>query len=75
MLRFDDWEDSEALSYWFAKSKTHLTWSGQEFNMSTMRHMGYHWDDNFKVYFYKMKGSGMVIYNYDDPAEFGTINC
>lgn len=37
-----------------------------------MRHLDYHWDANLKVYFYKMKWSGKVIYNYDDPTEFGT---
>lgn len=39
-----------------------------------MRHMGYHWDDNLKVYLYKMKGFCKVIYNYNDPVEFGTTN-
>lgn len=33
--------------------------------------MGYHWDKDLKVYFYKMKVSVKVIYNYDDPAEYG----
>lgn len=41
----------------------------QEFNMTIIRHVGYYWDDTLKVYFYKMKGSGKVIYNYDDPTE------
>lgn len=36
--------------------------------------MGYHWDNDLKVYYYKMKGSGKFIYNYDDPVEFGTGN-
>lgn len=35
--------------------------------------MGYHWDNNLKDYFYRMKGSGKVIYNYDSPAEFGPV--
>lgn len=43
-----------------------------EFNMTTMRHLGYHWDTKLKVCFYKMKGFSKVIYNYDDLDEFGT---
>lgn len=46
----------------------------QEFNSGTMRHMRYHWDNDLKVYYYKMKGSGKVIYNYDDTTEFGICN-
>lgn len=46
----------------------------QEFNKSTLTNMGYHWDDINKVYFYHMKGSGKVIYNYDDSTEFGPAN-
>lgn len=46
----------------------------QEFNMTTMRHLGYHLNVNLKVYFYKMKGFGKVIYKYDDPSEFGIAN-
>lgn len=36
-----------------------------------MKYMGYHFDKYLKVYYYKMKGSGKVIYNYDDPTEYG----
>lgn len=36
--------------------------------------MGYHWDDDLKVCYYRVKGSGRVIYNYDDPNEFDPIN-
>lgn len=43
----------------------------QEFNMSIMKHMGYHWDEDLKVYYYKMKGSCKIIYNYDDSTKFG----
>lgn len=46
----------------------------QEFNKRTMTNMGFHWDNNLKVDFYRMKGSDKVIYNYDDPAEFGLVN-
>lgn len=45
----------------------------QKFNKSTMTNIGYHMDDNLKVYFYRMKGSGKIIYNYDDPTEFGLV--
>lgn len=43
----------------------------QEFTMSIMKHMGYPWDDDLKVYYYKMKGFGKIICNYDDSTEFG----
>ena len=46
----------------------------QEFNKSTMTHMGYHWYNYLKVYFNKIKGPSKVIYNYDDPDEFRTTN-
>lgn len=36
-----------------------------------MKHMGYHWNDDIKVYYYKIKGSSKIIYNYDDSDEFG----
>lgn len=39
-----------------------------------MARMRYHWNNDLKVYFYKMKGSNKVIYNYDNPNEFGTVN-
>lgn len=42
----------------------------QEFNSITMRHMGYHWDNDLNVYYYNMKGSSKVIYNYDDPSDW-----
>lgn len=42
----------------------------QEFNMSTMKYMRYHWDDYLKVYYYKMKGFSKIVYNYDDSTEF-----
>lgn len=43
----------------------------QEFNMSKVKYMRYHWDDDLKVHYYKMKGSGKIIYNYNDLTEFG----
>lgn len=46
----------------------------QEFKKSTMTHMEYHWYNGLKVYFNKTKGSGRVVYSYDDPAEFGIVN-
>lgn len=39
-----------------------------------MTNMGCHWDNNLKVYIYRMKRSSKVIYNYDDPTEFGHVN-
>lgn len=38
-----------------------------------MTNMGYHWDANIKTYFYRMKGSGKITYNYDDPTKFGPV--
>lgn len=38
-----------------------------------MSNMRYHWYDTLKAYFYRMKRFGKVIYNYDDPAEFGLV--
>lgn len=43
----------------------------QEFNISIMKHIGYHWDGDLKIYYYRMKGSGKIVYNYDDLVEFG----
>lgn len=40
----------------------------QEFNKSTMSNMGYHWDNNIKAYYYRLKRSSELIYNYDDLA-------
>lgn len=39
-----------------------------------MTNMGYHWDNVNKVYFNRVKGSGKIIYNYDDPNEFALVN-
>lgn len=39
-----------------------------------MSNMGYHWDDNLKAYYYCKKRSSKLIYNYDEPAEFGTVH-
>lgn len=46
----------------------------QEFSKTTMTLMGYFWDKENKVYYYRMKGIGKIIYNYDDPAEFALAN-
>lgn len=42
----------------------------QEFNMRMMKHMGYHWHEDLKVYYYKKNGFGKIIYNYYDSTEF-----
>lgn len=34
-----------------------------------MKHMGYRWDSNLNVYYYKMNGSDKIVYNYDDLTE------
>lgn len=33
--------------------------------------MGYFWDENHRVYYFRMGKNGRKIYNLDDPAEFG----
>src|SRR3954470_22661440 len=43
----------------------------QEFSQTTLTFMGYHWNPVRKTYYLIQKGTGKVIYNYDDPTEFG----
>ena len=43
----------------------------QEFSQRTLTNMGYFWDVNYRVYYFRTCKNDRKIYNFDDPAEFG----
>lgn len=42
----------------------------QEFSQHTLPNMGYFWNVNRRVYYFRMGKNGRKIYNFDDPVEF-----
>lgn len=42
----------------------------QEFSQRILINMGYFWDENHRVYYFRVGKSGRKMYNFDDPTEF-----
>lgn len=42
----------------------------QEFSQRTLTNMGYFWDEDHRVYYFRVSKNGKKIYNFDDPTEF-----
>ncbi|CAI8603965.1 unnamed protein product [Vicia faba] len=63
----DDWPESIPTSYLKKYSSPGVA---QEFSQRTLTNMGYFWDEDHKVYYFRVKKNGKKIYNFDDTVEF-----